>query len=237
MKNTFYKASLAIIFGLTLHISASKAQENKDVPLTNYNGIKVANGIDLFITQSNSENIRLSADREILEYAVVEKEGDVLSIHFKKNTNITSLFKKRTLKAYVNVKTLESLTASGGSDVVSQNQIKTQKLVIRASGGSDVKLDIVVKDLDVTSSGGSDVNLKGTATNLTLASSGGSDVKALDLIVDYAKVKSSGGSDVDIHVNKALEVSASSGSDVSFRGEASLNKINSSKSADVKRIK
>lgn len=239
MKSIFLnRITLALTIGLSIFTTVSKAQETQNVALSNYNGISVSNGIDVFLTQSNAENIRVSANKDILQYVVVEKEGTVLRIRFKEHTNVNRLFKKdQAVKVYVNIKNLESLTSSGGSDIFSQNQLKADKLVIRSSGGSDMKLDVAIKDLEITSSGSSDVHLKGTASNISIAASGSSDIKALDLITDYAKVRCSGSSDVELYVNKGIEVSAGGSSDVRFKGEAALNKVSTSGGSDVKRIK
>ncbi len=70
---------------------------------------------------------------------------------------------------------------------------------------------------------------------MEISSSGGSDVDAFDFIVENARVHSSGGADVNIHVTRALEASASGGSDIVFKGKAAL-KNNSSKSGSVKRF-
>ncbi|NQX52402.1 DUF2807 domain-containing protein [Pedobacter panaciterrae] len=235
------KASSILKSALTLlvfsaSVISSNAQQNKDVSITNFNEVSVSSGIDIYLTQSNSENIRINAHPDLIKNVIIEKEGNNLKIRYKDGVNWGRLFKNQSIKVYVNYKTLKALSASGGSDVYTQNTLKTDRLSLSASGGSDLKLDVVAKDIEVHTSGGSDVDLKGSATNMEVATSGGSDVNALDFIVDYAKVSSSGGSDANIHVNKALEASASGGSDINYKGSASV-KNNSSKSGDVNRLK
>lgn len=85
-------------------------------------------------------------------------------------------------------------------------------------------------------SGGSDADLSGSGENMSLSASGGSDVDAFGYVVNYAKVNVSGGSDANIFVNKGLEAGASGGSDVSYKGNASLKKTTSSKSGDIRRV-
>nr|WP_294877589.1 head GIN domain-containing protein [uncultured Pedobacter sp.] len=235
------KASSILKSALTLlvfsaSVISSNAQQNKDVSITNFNEISVSSGIDLYLTQSNSENIRINAHPDLIKNVIIEKEGNNLRIKYKDGVNWGRLFKNQSIKVYINYKTLKGLSASGGSDVYTQNTLKTDRLSLSVSGGSDLKLDVVAKDMDIQASGGSDVDLKGSATNMQVSTSGGSDVNALDFVVDYAKVSSSGGSDANIHVNKALEASASGGSDINYKGSASV-KNNSSKSGDVNRLK
>ncbi|WP_449436124.1 head GIN domain-containing protein [Pedobacter steynii] len=213
-----------------------KAQQNKDISITNFTEISVSSGIDLYLTQSNSENIRINAHPDLIKDVIIEKEGNsTLRIRYKDGVNWGRLFKNQSIKVYINYKTLKGLSASGGSDVYTENTLKTDRLSLSASGGSDLKMEVVTKDIEIHASGGSDIDLKGSATNMQASTSGGSDVNALNFVVDYAKVSSSGGSDANIHVNKALEASASGGSDINYKGSASV-KNNSGKSGDVNRL-
>jgi Putative auto-transporter adhesin, head GIN domain len=221
------------IFLITITNYIAKAQETKSFTAKNFTSIGVSSGIDLYLTQGSSESVSIKSDSETLKEIVVEQRGNNVTIKFKDGINWGGMFKNRTIKAYVSFKTLNAIAASGGSDVFTQNQIKTDKLAIRSSGGSDLKLNVVCKDLSIQSSGGSDIDLKGKAENMTIQSSGGSDIDAYELITEYAKVQASGGSDVNLYVNKGLEASASGGGDVSYKGNASLKKTSSSKSGDV----
>ncbi len=227
--------SATILFVIVSSYMA-KAQETKNVAVKNFNSIGISSGIDLYLTQSGNEGVSIQSDSETLKNIVVEQNGTNVNIKFKDGINWGGLFKNRIIKAYVNYKSLNTIAASGGSDVFTQNQLKTDKLAIRSSGGADLKLDVVCTDLSIQSSGGSDIDLKGKAENMAIQSSGGSDIDAYGFITNYAKVQASGGSDVAIYVNKGLEASASGGGDVHYKGSASLKKTSSSKSGDVRHV-
>ncbi|WP_316824602.1 head GIN domain-containing protein [Pedobacter miscanthi] len=228
------QSSLVLFIVVTSYMA--KAQDTKNYPVKNFSSIGVSSGIDLYLTQGNSESVSIKSDSETLKDIIVEQNGDNVTIKFRDGIKWSGVFKNRVIKAYVNFKTLNTLAASGGSDVFTQNQIKTDKLAIRSSGGSDLKLTVACSDLSIQSSGGSDLSLKGKTENMTIQSSGGSDVHAYELISDYAKVQASGGSDVNIYVNKGLEAAASGGGDVSYKGNAALKKTSNSKSGDVHHV-
>jgi hypothetical protein len=212
------------------------AQSTKMIPVSRFNKVTVSSGIDLYLSQGNSESAKLVGAKELIDQVVIQKEGESIRIRFKENFSWRNLFNNKTLAVYLNYKDLQEVSASGGSDVFTQNTLKTSRLTLSASGGSDLKMDVVCKDIEIHSSGGSDVDLKGKATNMALQTSGGSDVDALGFNVDYAKVDASGGSDANVFVNKALQADASGGSDVQFKGDASYQKTSSSKSGSVTRI-
>ena len=230
------KTSLLSLFIIGLGISDVNAQTSKNVGVKNFNAISVRSGIDLYLTQGTTETLTIKGDEDLIKDVIVEQNGSDLTIKYKEGVNWGRLFKNQSIKVYVNYKTLKGLTASGGSDVYTQNTLKTDLLNVKASGGSDVKLTLACKDLNLEISGGSDADLSGSGENMSLSASGGSDVDAFGYVVNYAKVNVSGGSDANIFVNKGLEAGASGGSDVSYKGNASLKKTTSSKSGDIRRV-
>jgi hypothetical protein len=226
----------AVLLICTFPALSSLAQQTKTVSVNNFNAISVSSGIDLYLTQGNSESIKIVTSNEHLNKVIVEKKGTSLNIRYGTKNNWSGMFNDREIKVYVNFKNLQSLTASGGSDVNSQHTINVPRITITSSGGSDIELDLNTTDLEITSSGGSDINLRGKATNMNVTSSGGSDVDAKDFPVQNARVNSSGGADVEIYVIKALDVTASGGSDVSYKGNPAVNN-HSSKSGSVSRLR
>ncbi|RZK21079.1 MAG: DUF2807 domain-containing protein [Flavobacterium sp.] len=237
MKSQFRFTTLSLIMMILLYVLPAHSQQTKTLAMTNFQDVSVSSGIDLYLSQANTESVKVVAHEDLINDVIVEKSGNSLTIRYKNNISWGRIVKGQSIKVYVTCKTLTGITASGGSDVYSQNTLKANTLNIKASGGSDVKLNLVTQNLNLTTSGGSDVELKGTATNLSATASGGSDIDALELLVDYAKVTASGGSDANVNVSKGLEAGASGGSDVNYKGNASVNKTSSSKSGDVKKLK
>jgi len=231
------KSTGTLIALLTLSTVLVHAQDSKNVAVKNFNGVTVSSGIDLYLTQGANENLTIKGRNDIIENVIVEQNGSEVVIKYKNGMNWGNLFRNQTIKVYVSYKTLKHLAASGGSDVYTQNTLKTDILSLSASGGSDLKLALACKDLSLSISGGSDAELSGSADNFKLAASGGSDVDAFGFPVNYAKATVSGGSDANLFVNKVLEAGASGGSDVNYKGSATLKKTSNSKSGDVTHVK
>jgi hypothetical protein len=235
-KGSLSKGALTSLTLMSLTFSSVFAQQSKVVGITNFSGIHVSSGIDLYLTQSSLENIKVSANPDLLKNVLVEKQGTIVNISYKNNIRWGNTFKGQSIKVYMSFKTLQAISASGGSDVYGQNTIKSSDLKLDFSGGSDLKLELQTKNLNVESSGGSDLSLKGSSTNLVVNISGGSDLDAFDLKADYAKVNASGSSDANINVTKGLQASATGGSDIHYKGDAALNVTSSSKSGEVQRV-
>lgn len=236
MKSSTILQSIFALMLVCLFALKTNAQSNKNISVSGFDEVSVSSGIDLYITHGSSESAKVTAHEDVIDNVVLQKSGNTLSIRFRENFSLSRLLSNQGVKVYLTVKTLHSISASGGSDVYSQNTIKTDRLKARASGGADLKLSLNTTDLEVESSGGADVELKGSATNMTVRASGGSDIEAYGLVAQYAKASASGGADININVAKALEAGASGGGDIHFKGAAALKNTSSSKSGSVKRL-
>jgi Putative auto-transporter adhesin, head GIN domain len=231
--------SIAILLLLSLCVSSIYAQIKEEIRnVSNFKGIRITSGIDLYVKQGSTESVRVVADEDKMSKVKTEKEGDVLKIYagtekgwfnFEFNWNN----KKKSTKVYVTVKDLNSISATGGSDVFSEGKLDLIKLDIKATGGSDIKLDLDTDELTCETTGGSDVTLSGTATVFKASATGGSDLKAKNLRTNFCNVSSTGGSDAYVWAEKEISISATGGSDVYHKGGARVVKSSASGGSDV----
>lgn len=234
MRNTFI---LILTFLATVPVLAQNTYNDKNAErrsVSGFHAISVSGGIDLFLTQGNEEGVAVSAAKdEYRDKIRTEVVNGVLKIYYESNTWWSWGWSSRKLKAYVSVRTIDAITASGGSDVAINGQLAVSKLRLDLSGGSDFKGSVNATTLDIDQSGGSDVHISGRAVNLTVDASGGSDLDGYDMIAENCNASGSGGSDINITVNKELIADASGGSDIRYRGSASVKKSSSSGGSSV----
>lgn len=201
-----------------------------------FKAIKISGGIDLFLSQSNTEVVAVSASEEKYKESIkTVVENDMLVISYEGDKLWNS--QKRKLRAYVSFKTLEKLQASGACDVTVSGSITGNSLAMQLSGACDFKGAVKVTTLKLNLSGASDVAISGTATNVHIESTGASDVKGFELVSEYCTAKAAGASDINITVNKELSATASGASDISFKGEALMKEVNTNGSSNVGRKK
>jgi len=219
----------------TLSIYAQNTEEIRNI--SNFKGIRISSGIDLYIKQGNVESVKIVGEKDKIEKVITEKEGDVLKIYagIKKGWFNFDFdwSNKKAIKAYVTVKNLNGLSATGGSDIFSEGKLDLIKLDVRATGGSDVELDLDADELTCETTGGSNVSLSGTATVFKAFSTGGSDLKASKLRSNYCSVSSTGGSDAYVWAEKEISISATGGSDVYHKGGARVVKSSATGGSDV----
>jgi hypothetical protein len=237
MKKIILLASVLISFGL----QAQKTVHDANAVTRNARGfhaIEISDGIDLYLSQGNEEAVAVSAaSNEYRDKIRVEVENGVLKIYYERQSNwgLSINWGNRKLKAYVSVKGLDRLRASGGADVYIDNELSASQLSMELSGGSDFRGKINSQDLRLSASGGSDAYLSGHAEKLKIDASGGSDIHGYEMVTNFCTVETSGGSDVHITVNKELRGSASGGSDIYYKGSASSNS-NKSGGSSIKKV-
>ena len=236
MKKIFY-----LLFILCLSVMANAQKQfvvdpNAEPRSINdsFNSIMVSGGIDLYLSQSDKEEIAVSASEEkFRENIQTVVQGNTLKIFYDGEKGWTR--KNRNLRVYVSFKELEKLEASGASDIIVSGEIKATSLFMKLSGASDFKGSVAVSTLKLDLSGASDVTLSGTASVVNIESSGASDVKAYDLVTDMCSAKASGASDVNITVNKELNAHASGASDIYYKGSAVIKDMEASGASTIKR--
>jgi hypothetical protein len=211
-------------------VYAQSASEER--PLGHFSKLVVSDGIDIYLTQSTEESLRLEVEGLELADIVSEVDGDTLTL---KNSRGRNWFDgdEREATVYLNFVQLSSIEASGGSDLESRNDIELEYLKIDASGGSDIDIAVTTQGLSLTISGGSDAEVTGETEAFTIAATGGSDVSAESFQAEHVTASVAGGSDAVIRVSDAIVLDANGGSDVIIYGNPERRTVNNDRSSDV----
>lgn len=232
---------LFLVSGLSMMAFAQKqfvVDPNAEIRSVNesYNAIVVSGGIDLYLSQSDREELAISASDDRYKSGIkTEVTNKVLRIYYDADKNWNN--RNRHLKAYVSFRQLEKLEASGASDVIIAGEVKVPSLLIKLSGASDLKGGLQVNTLTIQLSGASDVRITGTANEATIDCSGASDVKGFDMVIEKCTAKATGASDINVTVNKELNANASGASDIFYRGTAVIISQQSSGASTISRKK
>lgn len=235
MKKLFFLPLIALV---TFSASAQKVinDPNAEVrKVSSFTGVSVGGGIDLYLSAGDEAAAVSGAKPEYVERIKTEVQAGVLKIWYENKSGINIGWNEnRRLKAYVSYKTLQSLSASGGSDVFVDGSIKSGELRLDLSGGSDFKGKVEVENLRVNQSGGSDVHIAGKATTLSVDAAGGSDFNGYDLVTEICNLQASGGSDIEITANKELSAVATGASDIHYKGRPNVKEAKASGASSVK---
>ncbi len=201
-----------------------------------FDAIEVSGAIDLTILQGTEEGVSVnSTSDELIARTKTVVENGVLKIYLDdKGWNLSGASDKINVK--INYIDLNRLEASGACSVVADNTIKEKNLKIDLSGASKFVGGVAAKDLKIIASGACNYKLEGKAESISIDASGACDIKAYDLQTNFCTVDASGASDVKIRVEKELNVDASGGSSISYKGGGMVKKEDTSGGASARRV-
>ncbi len=184
-----------------------------------FHSIELSGGIELFISQSDKEEVAVSGSTENISNGIkTVVENNVLKIYYYGEKNWSK--KNRKMIVYVAFKDIEVIDASGASEIFTAGKITVPSLFLKLSGASVFNGELEVNKLTLDLSGASDAKISGNTFVLNIESSGASDVRGYDLTSEICTANASGASDINITVNKELKARATGASDISFKGNA-----------------
>lgn len=229
---------LFLLAGFTASAQKIVNDENAEKrEVQSFHGIKVSDGIDLYLTQGTEETVAVSAsETKYRDKIITIVENGILKIYYEKENNwLNYNSDKKKLKAYVSFKILDMLKGSAGADINTDGEIKAAKLDITLSSGASFKGKVDADDLSVDESSGAGADLTGKAGKLTVETSSGAIFRGYDLTTDYCNAKASSGGAVRVTVNKELSAKASSGGGIHYKGTGVIKEVDTGSGGSVNR--
>ena len=256
-----------ILFALLFLVGfVVNAQENKSIvydenaqqrKVPSFTAISVSSAIDLYLTQSNKNEVAVSATNdEIRDHIITEVVGGTLIIRLGDKGTWFSWRKwgNYKTKAYVSIQDINALTASGASTVHLVNTIESPKMRIKLSGASDFKGNIKAgvlmyqltgasdykgevsaNSIDIDGSGASSIELIGKVDDLAIEVSGASDAKLYNLTAKGAILRASGASNIGITVTEILRANSSGASDINYKGNPNVKESSTLGASSIRR--
>ena len=259
MKNLLFAILLLAGFALNAQEKTSIVyDENAQLrKVPSFTAISVSSAIDLYVTQSNKNEVAVSATNdEIRDHIITEVVGGTLIIRLGDRGNWMSWRKwgNYKTKAYVSIKDIDALTASGASNVHLINTFESPKIRIKLSGASDFKGNIkagvlmyqltgasdykgqiTANSIDIDGSGASSIELIGNVDDLAVEVSGASDAKLYNLTAKGAILRASGASNIGVTVTEILRANSSGASDINYKGNPNVKESNTSGASNIRR--
>lgn len=222
--------SSALVFGQrTVNDPNAEVREVKG-----FHGVSVSNAFEVILTQGSTEAVAVSAGgKEENQYIRTEVQNGILKIWFDHSSK-KEWSRNRKLRAYISVKNISVLNASGATEIEIEGELSANKLHIQLSGASDISGNInVAEQLRAEISGASDIDITGSAKELSVEASGASEFNAYDFTTSICKIEASGASSVTITVEKELSAELSGASSVNYKGNAIVKHVKTSGASSV----
>ena len=203
-----------------------------------FHGIEVSTGIKLVLTAGNTEEVAVSASTtEFRDRIVTQVENGILKIHYEsKLGSVNKVNESKGLKAWVSYKTLDLLNVNTGAKVDINGVLQSTSLKLKGNTGGIVNGEVNINSLTVTQSTGSKITLTGKAENLDIEGSTGSKFEGEDMSTINCNVNAGTGARVTVKAEKELQVKASTGGNVKYKGSAAIREIKTNTGGSVSKI-
>lgn len=195
-----------------------------------FNQIEVSRGLDVYLTQSDTPLLKVQADENLHDIIITEIENGVLKIYADENIGASE-----SKKVMVNVKELNLISSTSGSDVYSTNTLKADTIKLITTSGADMEVDIDAEATTLTSTSGSDIKVTGKTNTLSASATSGSDIKARQLISQSCTASVTSGADIEVYAEEKLTASATSGGDINYYGNPKNVSSNDGASGSIRK--
>ncbi len=225
MKNILAGIAFALI------TTISQAQETQTRNVGSFNGVKVAEGIDVYLKKGDKESVKVEATGVKLENVLTEVSGSYLKVHMRDGNYHGHV----NVKVYVTYVQLEKLSASSAGSIYSETVIKSNSLEVSCSSAGNVEISVDAMAMEVSASSAGEMELKGKTKSLTADASSAGEVNAYDLEAQNVEAEASSGASVKVFAVEELDAHASSGGSVRYRGNPNKAITDSSSGGSVKK--
>jgi len=200
--------------------------QTRDVPV--FHGIEAGGVFKVFIIPSDIQKVEVETDDNLQGNVRVGVEEGILELSSSKIKNFTKL------NVYIHVRELTSLEASGACEVKTEAAVTSSSLEVKASGASDVTMEMNVKELDTEASGAAEVKLSGYAAHHDVQVSGAANLKASGLKTEVAVVEISGAGNANLDVTEEVKGEVTGAGSLNLASTPKVKSISKSGIAGIK---
>ena len=214
---------------MVMVVSVGWAQERQKRDVSDFNELSVSSAFVVEISVGNTESLEIEADERYIDDIISEVRGGKLVLRIRDSRNTRRI--RTSPRAYLTVKSLDRIDASGAVKISTEDQLKTDKLELDLSGASVISMDIETNELYIQASGACVINMEGEARDQTVRTSGATTYRAFDLESEIADIRVNGAGSARVSVSDKLDVRASGASSIRYRGNPSVSKSTSGASS------
>jgi hypothetical protein len=196
--------------------------------VSEFTGLKVSTGIDVFITQGETQLVVVEADENLQEWIRTEVNGTVLHIYSEK-----VIRSAKTKKVNITCKTIDKIDVSSAGDVTGLNKFKTDKLDIELSSAGDLKFEVDANEIDISLSSAGNADLKGTTHILKTDLSSAGDLNAFELEAKIGDITVSSAGNAQVFITEEASFRSSSAGNIHYKGEPRIKEIHTSSAGSV----
>ena len=224
------KKAVVFFIGLLLSLNTFDAQVKQERDVNSFTKIKVGSAIHLSVSLGESESLVFEAENEVLPKLKSEIKNGVLHIFLDGSVN-----NSKEIKAFVTLKSITGLTATGASKVNFTSMVSCEKLEIDANGASYIEIELKAKEISLGSHGASSVKISGSSALFVADVDGASSLKAADLKAETVEIRASGAASASVNASQKLIGAASGAATIRYSGDPKDKNVKVSGSSTIKK--
>lgn len=206
----------------------------KTFTVQSFDEIKIDGVFTIHLTQGNTESVKVSIDDNLLQYIVVENDGNRLVVKWNKHKNQSINNVKSNL--YITFKNIHELDLNHVGKLLTTNTLKLKELKLNINSVGETNLALNTETLNIRHDGVGSLNLNGTVQQANIRCSGVGSLKAFDLIADKLTLDCSGVGSAEVTAEKEISINASGVGGVRYQGNAKTLQLNASGIGRVKKV-
>ena len=199
-----------------------------------FDGVRSSGSIDVEVMNSNSQQVKVEADDNIMPYVITNVENGMLNVHLRSN----QMYHNINVKVYVSAPILRRLYVSGSGSITSKSTlIDTDGIEFKVSGSGDINslADAPVITAEVSGSG--TLKLAGRTKDFNCSVGGSGDLKCKELLSENTIANVSGSGTAHVFASVSLDAKASGSGDIYYSGNPASPQIHKSGSGSVREEK
>jgi len=223
--------SITGLLFLLIGVVSVRAQGSEVRQVGSFTGVAGSAAVDVYLKKGDKELVKVEATGVSLSDVITEVRGSYLKVHMRSG----NFHGRKTVKVFVTYVTLDKISASSASNIFSEGPIKSDRMELSASSAGSVEVTLDTESVTVDASSAGDVELEGKTASLEVEASSAGDIDAYRLDAENVVVSASSAGSVKVSVTKSLQVDASSGGTVRYRGNPTKTVTNSHSGGSVKK--
>ncbi|PSK99275.1 head GIN domain-containing protein [Cecembia rubra] len=221
MKKYKFLLVLAFMAGLLFSCESNNSRSSgeqieEERSLEPFSRLKVSGIINLYLSQGDSESLRVEGDKQWVEQLKVEQRGNLLSIRLKEGQK--SWGKNEKIEVYLQLKDLSELEFEGAGQIKTSSLLDLDELLITGKGVGNIVLELDAELLEAKLNFVGNMELKGFSRELLIENEGVGNIDASQLICQKVELASSGIGMIAVHAEEELIMNVSGIGSVSYTG-------------------
>lgn len=189
-----------------------------------FHTVHIATAGTVTLTQSDTQNVVVTVDDNLLEYIRLSVSNNILIIDIEPGNSISNMH----LTVDVKLQVLNELFTSSAGNFVGKNTFICNELRLFSSSAGNIFLNLDANYLFTNLSSAGNASLSGTVSTHDAIVSSAGGLHAFNLITDTTTITLNSAGNAEVYVNDLLNAILSSAGSLYYKGNPVINAIVSS---------